>query len=169
MRVSVIIFAEFFALAGVTGAIFCLPSSADTIHLKNGRNIWADTVRERGTRIEYDIGEDTYAIPKSSVELVEAGGMPPELAVSSKGRDVPSFTPLENYDAQKPASAPVGIIENDSVNKDALAAVEKAGNDQTSAAAYYIAGKLLSFDSVETSISLSFTCSGCAMSCLCWS
>ena len=61
---------------------------------------------------------------------------------ASNGRkDLPSFTPLENYDAQRPASAPAGIIENDSVNKDALAAVEKAGNEKTSAAAYYIAGK----------------------------
>ena len=62
------------------------------------------------------------------LERIESGGMPPELAASNGRKDLPSFTPLENYDAQRPASAPAGIIENDSVNKDALAAVEKAGN-----------------------------------------
>ena len=45
----------------------CLRSSAwaDTIHLKNGRTIVADQVRENGNHYEYDIGEDSYAIPKS--------------------------------------------------------------------------------------------------------
>ncbi len=51
-------------------------ASADTIHLKNGRTILADHVRENGNRYEYDIGDDSYAIPKSSVERVEAGGVP---------------------------------------------------------------------------------------------
>ena len=44
---------------------------ADTIHLKNGRTIVADRVRENGTRYEYEIGEDIYAIPKTSVDHVE--------------------------------------------------------------------------------------------------
>jgi tetratricopeptide (TPR) repeat protein len=48
-------------------------ASADTIHLKNGRTILADAVRQKGERVEYDIGEDSYAIPKSSVESVETG------------------------------------------------------------------------------------------------
>ena len=51
-------------------------ATADTIHLKNGRTILADHVRENGSRYEYDIGDDSYAIPKSSVERVEAGDMP---------------------------------------------------------------------------------------------
>ena len=51
-------------------------ASADTIHLKNGRTIVADHVRENGTHYEYDIGDDSYAIPKSSVDHVEAGGVP---------------------------------------------------------------------------------------------
>src|SRR5690242_15196180 len=48
-------------------------ASADTIHLKNGRTILADSVRQKGERVEYDIGEDTYAIPASFVDHVEAG------------------------------------------------------------------------------------------------
>ena len=61
-------------------------ASADTIHLKNGRTILADHVRENGSRYEYEIGDDTYAIPKSSVERVEAGGMPASAASSGAAR-----------------------------------------------------------------------------------
>ena len=56
--------------------LLCALSSAafaDTIHLKNGRTIVADVVREKGERVEYDIGEDTYAIPKSSIDRIESG------------------------------------------------------------------------------------------------
>ena len=48
-------------------------ASADTIHLKNGRSIVADVAREKGDRVEYDIGDDSYAIPKSSVDHIETG------------------------------------------------------------------------------------------------
>ena len=44
--------------------------------LKNGRKILADTVREKGTKVEYTVGEDTYAISKSSVERIDTGGSP---------------------------------------------------------------------------------------------
>ena len=54
-----------------------LPASADVIHLKNGRTIWADQVRENKDHVEYDLGEDTYAIPKSSVDRIDAGGVAP--------------------------------------------------------------------------------------------
>lgn len=58
--------------------IFCLlfvglTTAADTIHLKNGRTILADNVRDKGERVEYDIGDDTYAIPKSSVDHIDTG------------------------------------------------------------------------------------------------
>src|ERR1700690_4554441 len=56
-----------------------LSARADVIHLKNGRTIWADQVREdkNKDRVEYDVGEDTYAIPKSSIERIDAGGAAP--------------------------------------------------------------------------------------------
>ena len=55
-------------------------AAADTIHLKNGRSILADVVREKGDRVEYDIGDDTYAIPKSSVDHIETGSSIPEIS-----------------------------------------------------------------------------------------
>ena len=58
-----------------------LPAGADVIHLKNGRTIWADQVRETKDHIEYDLGEDTYAIPKASVDRIEAAELLPVAAV----------------------------------------------------------------------------------------
>jgi len=66
-------------------------ASADTIHLKNGRTILADHVRENGIRYEYEIGDDSYAIPKSSVERVEAGGMPASAASSGANKSAGIF------------------------------------------------------------------------------
>ena len=60
----------------LTGAF----AAAEVIHLKNGRTIWADHVREDGARVEYDLGDNSYAIPKSSVARIEVGGVPPEYA-----------------------------------------------------------------------------------------
>lgn len=42
-------------------------ASAETIHLNNGRIIVADRVQEN-YRYEYEIGEETYAIPKSPLD-----------------------------------------------------------------------------------------------------
>jgi tetratricopeptide (TPR) repeat protein len=56
--------------------LLALPAGAETIVLKNGRKILADTVREKGTKVEYTVGEDTYAISKSSVERIDTGGSP---------------------------------------------------------------------------------------------
>ena len=60
-----------------------LGASADVIHLKNGRTIWADHVNENGAHVEYDVGEDSYAIPKTSVDHIEAGGVAPSIASSA--------------------------------------------------------------------------------------
>ena len=59
---------------------------ADVIHLKNGRTIWADQARESGTRVEYDIGDNSYAIPKSAVERIESGGVRVSDSSSSSNR-----------------------------------------------------------------------------------
>src|ERR1700728_749285 len=76
----------------------CLTASADTIHLKNGRTILVDHVRENGNRYEYEIGDDTYAIPKSSVDRVEAGGMPAHAASygGKRSGDLPVFVPADS-------------------------------------------------------------------------
>jgi Peptidase MA superfamily/Tetratricopeptide repeat len=124
----------------LAGAALC---SAEVIHLKNGRTIWADHVRDTGSHIEYDLGDNTYAIPKSLVDRIDAGGSPPGY-VSSEGNakpahDLPEFAPA---DSLKNDPTLIGkIIREGRVDPDALSAVEEAGNGPTTAAGYFIAGK----------------------------
>jgi tetratricopeptide (TPR) repeat protein len=115
-------------------------ASADTIHLKNGRTILADHVRENGNRYEYDIGDDSYAIPKSAVDRVEAGGMP---AASSSGAgknaDLPVFVPSDSLANE--GDLPKTIVKDGKVDPDALSKLENKGNAEVGATADFIAGK----------------------------
>ena len=118
-------------------------ASAEVIRLKNGRTIWADQVRDTGTRIEYDLGDNTYAIPKSSVDRIDAGGAPPGDAAAGVGskelHNLPEFAPADNL-SNDPAL--IGkIIQDGKVNFDALSALEQAGNPAATGAGYFIAGK----------------------------
>jgi Peptidase MA superfamily len=117
-------------------------ASAEVIHLKNGRTIYADQVHENGTHLEYEVGEDSYAIPKSSVDHVEAGGIRPERAAVADGagpKAVPSFTPSDELRGEPEVID--RIIREGKVDGDALAAIEQQGNARVTAAAYFIAGK----------------------------
>ncbi len=114
-------------------------SAADTIHLKNGRKIVADQVREDGNRYQYEIGEDTYAIPKSSVDHIEAGGIPNHSATGSPAADLPTFAPADSLANEGDI---VGkIIKEGKVNPDALSSLESKSNAELSATAEFIAGK----------------------------
>jgi hypothetical protein len=113
---------------------------ADTIHLKNGRTIVADHVRENGNHYEYDIGDDSYAIPKSSVDHVDAGGVPTHSAASSaKMADLPTFTPSDSLANEGDIFSK--IIKEGKVDPDVLASFEAKGNTELSATAGFIAGK----------------------------
>ncbi len=115
----------------------CLTASADTIHLKNGRTILVDHVRVAGNRYEYEVGDDTYAIPKASVERIEAGGMP---AISSKSAiELPAFNPVDNLAGE--GDLPQTIVKDGKVDPDALAKLENKGNADLSATVDFIAGK----------------------------
>jgi hypothetical protein len=115
-------------------------ASADTIHLKNGRTILADNVRENGIHYEYDIGDDTYAILKSSVDHIDAGGMPThDGANAAKVGDLPTFTPADSLANEGDLVAK--IIKEGKVDPDALTALEGKGNAELSATADFIAGK----------------------------
>ena len=112
---------------------------ADTIHLKNGRTIVADRVRENGNHFEYDIGDDSYAIPKSLVDHVDAGGLPAHAASAAKVADLPTFTPPDSLANEGDL---VGkIIREGKVDPDALAALEHKGNAELGATVDFIAGK----------------------------
>jgi hypothetical protein len=115
-------------------------ASADTIHLKNGRVIVADHVRENGSHYEYDLGDDSYAIPKSLVERVDAGGMPTHAASGSgKAADLPAFTPADSLANE--GAVFVQIVKEGKVDPDVLTSLEGKGNAELSATANFIAGK----------------------------
>lgn len=117
-----------------------LAARADTIHLKNGRTILADGVRENGNHYEYDIGDDSYAIPKSVVDHIDAGGVPAH-ASSGGGKigDLPAFSPADSLANEGDLVA--RIIKEGKVNADVLASLETKSNPELSATADFIAGK----------------------------
>jgi tetratricopeptide (TPR) repeat protein len=124
----------------IVAAFLSAGAWADTIHLKNGRTIVADQVRENGNHYEYDIGDDSYAIPKSSVDHVDAGGVPAHSASSAaKVGDLPTFTPADSLANEGDLVAK--IIREGKVNSDVLASMEAKGNAELSATADFIAGK----------------------------
>jgi tetratricopeptide (TPR) repeat protein len=137
VRAPVIFFLLFSGL--LLGAV-CAPG--EVIHLKNGRTIYADQVRENGAHLEYDLGEDSYAIPKSVVLRIEAGGVRPEptsAEVSQHAHEVPTFTPADNLKGEPELSDQ--LIRDGKVDSEALAALEQQGNARVTAAGYFIAGK----------------------------
>jgi len=112
---------------------------ADAIHLKNGRTIVADHVRENGNHYEYDIGDDSYAIPKSVVDHVDTGGMPAQSSSGARLSDLPAFTPSDSLANE--GSVLVQIVKEGKVDPDVLTSLEAKGNAELSATANFIAGK----------------------------
>lgn len=108
------------------------------IHLQNGDVIYADQVKESETQVQYDVGDDTYSIPKSRVQSVEK--LVPRKDISQSGpKELPTYAP----------SAPAGgeeqlldqVIREGQVNRKALVSIESRGNPAQTAIAYYIAGR----------------------------
>src|SRR4029077_2009998 len=123
-------------LSAMMLALVSAASWADTIHLKNGQTILADHVRENGNRYEYEIGDDSYAIPKSSVDRVETGGMPINLAASVGNKtagDLPAFTPVDSLANE--GDLPKTIVKDGKVDPEALSKLEGKGNAELSATA----------------------------------
>jgi tetratricopeptide (TPR) repeat protein len=119
----------------------CVAAPAETIHLKNGRQILADHVRQTTSQVEYDIGDDSYAIPKTLVERVDAGGAPIHShaeAVAAPEAVLPSFS--SSIDVHEDALS-LKIIRDGRVDEEALAALERSGDPALGASGYFVAGK----------------------------
>jgi tetratricopeptide (TPR) repeat protein len=117
-----------------------LSAPADVIRLKNGRTIWADQVREKKDRVEYDVGENTYAIPKSSVGRIDAGGIAPQHTGPTGSHDVPDFNPA-TPSFRHEADVTDKVIRDGKVDADALSALEREGKPELAATGYFLAGK----------------------------
>ena len=127
MRSAVIVF----LLAAACAA------QAETIVLKNGRKILADSVREEQGKIYYEIGDDSYAIPKSSVDHIDSYG---SAARPSAHSPIPDVLPDMTSSSTVEHTA-VSVIKNDRVDEAALAVAEKGGDNSIAAAANYQAGR----------------------------
>lgn len=115
---------------------------AESIHLKNGRTIWADRVRENGSHLEYDVGDDSYAIPKELVDRIETGVPSASTAASADNKtvhDLPAFVPAGTL--QNDPALTDKLIQNGRVDEDELSGLEQSGDAATVAAGYFIAGK----------------------------
>jgi tetratricopeptide (TPR) repeat protein len=108
-------------------------SWADTITLKNGNRIVADSVRESNGHVEYTIGENTYTIPKSLVEKIEAGGVP--ASAKEAAIDLPP--------AREPIEAGTDlasrVIRNGAIDTAELQKIENEGVAERSAVANALA------------------------------
>jgi len=135
MRLPVIL-----ALSSALVSAFAAPAFSDVLHLKNGRTIWAEHVREKGAQIEYDVGDDTYAIPKSLVDHIEDGGSSPQArSVAPASRDLPAFCPADP--AMADSAGLEGVIRDGHPDDRELSRLEALGNPKTTSVAYFLAGK----------------------------
>ena len=106
---------------------------ADVIQLKNGNRIVVDSAREVNGRVEYTIGDNTYVIPKSSVQKIDAGGPVPVPTI--KVGDVPKAQ--QQIEAKGDLSA--RVIHDAHIDVAALKAIESEGVPERSAAANFYA------------------------------
>ena len=123
-------------VCAVLGTVIVL--QGETIVLKNGRRILADTAREEGGKVTYEVGENSYSIPKSLVDHVESGGLP-NVARQSNKEDIPDYTPQEKLPLSDSFS--VRIVRDGHVDTELLNALDAAGNPQNAAAAYFSAAR----------------------------
>ncbi len=117
-------------------------AAADTIVLKNGHRIVADSVQERNGRVEYWVGNNTLTIPKSIVDRIETG--PPPAALSNAQPQ-----PITAAELPRVRQAMTGteqliarVIRNGTVDTAGVKAIEKEGIPEQSATANAIAASL---------------------------
>jgi tetratricopeptide (TPR) repeat protein len=122
-----------------SSAVLCAIAGADTIVLKNGDRIVADSVQESDGRVRYTIGDNSFALPKSIVVKIETG--PAAAPALAPAAPLPAMLP------QPSAEIPISgllldkLIHNGVMDTDALRAIEREGNAEQSGAAYSIAAR----------------------------
>ncbi len=111
---------------------------ADVIHLNNGDVIYADQVKESGTRLEYQKGDDSYTIPKSIVESIEKTATP-QPAVSATTQPIPAYMPETHAIGEDQLLEQV--LRSGKVDRGWLREIDSRGNRTETAIAFYVAGK----------------------------
>jgi tetratricopeptide (TPR) repeat protein len=130
----------FCCLAVSSGIVGTLAARADTIVLKSGTRIVADSVTEHNGRVEYAIGDNTLTIPKSIVARIERGGAGDGVSASSKVAEIrPEDLPAKATEMEASEELVGRVIQGGQVNTAALREIELQNPPQQSAAAYAIA------------------------------
>ena len=111
-------------------------AAGEVIHLKNGDAIYADEVKEDTASVQYQVGDNSFTIPKSKVASIE---VTPTSTLSSQAATVPTFTPEVQIRGERDLLDQV--VHNHDVDRDALSTIEAQHNPELSGIAYYLAGK----------------------------
>jgi tetratricopeptide (TPR) repeat protein len=118
-------------------AVLCAMAQADTIVLKNGDRIQADSAQERNGRVEYTIGDNTMSIPKSIVLRIEKGPIiPASPAIPGNSAAMP---PPPHEAMPESGDVTARVIHNNAVDTAAIKGIEDEGDATRSAEANSIA------------------------------
>jgi len=118
-------------------AMFCAAAPADTIVLKNGDRIQADSAQERNGHVEYTLGDNTMTIPKSIVMRIEKGpGYGPS---PSQMAAVGTEAPPAHEEMASSGDLVSRVIRNGAIDVSAIKVIEEEGDSLRAAAANSIA------------------------------
>jgi len=118
---------------------------ADTIVLKNGRRIVADSVVVEGDKVRYFTAAGELALPKSMVDHIEKGGA---TQMASTGAANLAITPPSLEPSKANAAAESGAVHDGLVDREFLAEVASearsggAGANEKASIAYHAAAQL---------------------------
>lgn len=111
-------------------------AQADVIVLKNGKRIVVDTAREQNGRVQYEVGDNSFAISMALVDRIETGlGTP----VGRSNAPPPQFTPSETIEVSPDLSNK--LIHDGKVDIEVLAALDRSPDQETAASGYFRAAK----------------------------
>jgi tetratricopeptide (TPR) repeat protein len=116
--------------------MLCAAAHADTIVLKNGDRIQADSAQERNGRVEYTLGDNTMTIPKSIVVRIEKG---PVYGPSPSQAAAAPEAPPAHEEMASSGDLVSRVIRNGAINAGAIKAIEEEGDSLRAAAANSIA------------------------------
>jgi len=119
-----------------------VPLMADTIVLKNGKRIHADTTHTKNGQVQYEVDGNSYAIPSSIVDHVETAAprLPvPPISADHLAAPPPELTPI----APLPLPSELGtkVVHDGEVDRNAISAAEASGKPDYAAAANFFAGR----------------------------
>jgi tetratricopeptide (TPR) repeat protein len=116
--------------------MLCAAACADTIVLKNGGRIQADSAQERNGRVEYTLGDNTMTIPRSIVVRIEKG---PVYGPSPSRAAATAEAPPPHEEMASSGDLVSRVIRNGAIDTTAIKAFEDEGDSLRAAAANSIA------------------------------